>query len=101
MKPTGLYMFVDPSVDSAVHKAEIKTPKFTMLIQGVSSIEEGASMAKRLADEGVSLVELCGGFGYEGAKAVSDAVSDKTSVSMSVVQVLDAPKLAGILADWT
>ena len=101
MKPVGLYMFVDSSVDSAVHKAEIETPKFTMLIQGVTSIEEGASIAGKLAEEGVSIIELCGGFGYGGAKAVSDAVGEKASVSMAVGQVLDAPKLAGILGDWT
>jgi len=93
-------MFVDPSVDSAEHKAEIETPKIIMLIQGVGSIEEGASMAKKLVDKGVSLIELCGGFGYGGAKAVSDAVGDRASVSMAVGQVLDAPKLAGILKEW-
>ena len=100
MKPTGLYMFVDPSVDHTVHKAVIETPKIKMLIQGVGSVEEGTSLVKKLVDEGVSLVELCGGFGYGGAKAVSDAVGDRASVSMAVSQVLDAPKLAGILNDW-
>ena len=100
MKPLGLYMFIDPSVDPARHKAEIETPKIKMLIQGVGSIEEGASMAEKFADEGGTLVELCGGFGYAGAKAVSDAVGDRASVSIAVGQVLDAPKLAKILEDW-
>jgi len=101
MKPAGLYMFVDPSVDSARHRAEIETSKIKMLIQGVESVEEGVSMAKKYVQEGVSIVELCGGFGYRGAKEVSDAVGDKASVSMSVSQVLDAPKLAKILGDWS
>jgi len=93
-------MFVGSSVDPAVHKAEIETPKFKMLIQGVGSIEEGASMAKQFAEAGVSLIELCGGFGFAGAKTVSDAVGNRASVSMTVSQVLDAPKLAEILGDW-
>ena len=101
MKPVGLYMFVDPDVDSARHKAEIDTPNFKMLIQGVRSIEEGASLAAQLADEGISIVELCGGFGFRGAQAVSDAVGDRAQVSMAVSQVLDAPKLTKILGEWT
>ncbi len=40
MKPKALYMFVDPSVDLTKHRAEIETPKFKMMIQGVRSIEE-------------------------------------------------------------
>ena len=100
MKPVGLYMFVDPSCDSAKHKAEIETSKIKMVIQGVGSIEEGASMAKKYVDEGVSIVELCGGFGYGGAKTVSDAVGDRAQVSMTVSQILDAPKLTKILGYW-
>jgi len=100
MKPKALYMFVDPSVDLTKHRAEIETPKFKMMIQGVRSIEEGASMAKQFVEEGVSLVELCGGFGYAGAKAVSDAVGDRASVGMIVHQVWDAPKLAKVLEAW-
>lgn len=97
MKPKALYMFVDPSVDPTKHRAEIETPKSKTVIQGVRSIEEGASMAKQFVEEGVSLVELCGGFGYAGAKAVSDAVGDRASVGMIVHQVWNAPKLAIVL----
>lgn len=100
MKLKALYMFVDPSVDPTKHRAEIETPKFKMVIQGVKSIEEGASMAKQLVEEGISLVELCGGFGYAGAKIVSEAVGDRASVGMIVLQVWDAPKLAKMLETW-
>jgi hypothetical protein len=100
MKPVGLYMFIGPGVDPGTHKAEIETPEFTMLIQGVGSVEEGASMARQFVDEGVSIVELCGAFGYAGAKAVSDAVGEKAQVSMTVSEITAAPKLAKILDDW-
>ena len=100
MKPVGLYMFVEPSVDPAQHRAEIETPKLKMMFQGVRSIEEGASMAKQFVAEGVSLIELCGAFGFAGAKAVSEAVGDRASVSATLSQVLDAPKLAKILEIW-
>lgn len=101
MKPSYLYIFVDAKVDVEKHKAEIDTPSFKVLIQGVASVEEGASMAKKYADEGASIIELCGAFGYGGAKAVSDAVGDKAQVSMTVSEILAAPKLAKILEDWT
>jgi len=40
---------------------------------GVNTITEGAALAKKLHDEvGCELVELCGGFGVDGARAVAE-----------------------------
>jgi hypothetical protein len=71
-----------------------------MLFHGVANIEEAASTAKKYVDEGVSIVELCGGFGYGGTQAVLDAVGDRAQVSLTMSQILDAPKLNKILEDW-
>lgn len=40
---------------------------------------------------------MCGAFGYEGAKEVSEAVGNKVPVGMIGHQVWDAPKLAKVL----
>lgn len=46
----------------------------TIFTCGVNTIEQGAQLAKKLHDtEGCELVELCGGFGPEGARVVADA----------------------------
>lgn len=93
----ALYMFVEPGTDPTKHRAVIDTPAAQMFIVGVGSIEEGAKTAKALVDEGVVLIELCGGFGYEGAKRVHDEVGEDVPVGMIVHQVWNAGKLAKVL----
>lgn len=47
---------------------------------GVRNIGEAAAVARRLAGEGVELIELCGGFGGEGLGVVVSAVAGKVPV---------------------
>ena len=89
-----LYMFVHPSADSTKHRAVIETSVVKMTVVGVSSTEEGVKIAKQFMQEGVGVVELCGGFGYDGAKKVYDAVGDKIPVGMVVHQEANASTLA-------
>jgi len=91
---------VDASADSTKHRAVIDVPKFEISVVGVGSIEEGAKIAKQFAEEGVRIIELCGAFGYAGAKAISEAVGDQASVGMMVHQVWNAPNLAKALEAW-
>lgn len=100
MKPKGMYMFLDPSAKSTKHWAQIETEKFTLLIVGVNTTEEGARLAGRLVDEGIQIIELCGAFGYAGAKVVSESVGNRASVGLMVHQVANAPNLAKALESW-
>ena len=72
MRLKVLYMFVNPTVDSAKHRAVIDTPTSQIFVIGVASVEEGGKTAKQFVQEGIGLIELCGGFGYAGAKKISD-----------------------------
>lgn len=92
-----LYMFVEPSADSAKHVAMLDSPEFTLQVVGVSNIEEGAQVAKGFVEQGGMLIELCGGFGYAGAKRVSDEVGNRVPVGMIVHQIWNADKLAALL----
>lgn len=49
-------------------------------IIGVSSVDEACAQAKKLMDEGITCVELCGAFGPEGAKKVVDATQNRLPV---------------------
>ena len=52
-----------------------------LFIYGVDTVEEGIEVAKRLiAEENCSLIELCGGFGEEGAKRIIEAIDGKICV---------------------
>ena len=100
MKIKEAFIFVESGVDSVKDRATIETSNFDFLIQGVKSIEEGVSAAKRLVEEGVSSVDLCCAFGYAGVKAVSDAVGDKVPVGVVTFQLWEAPKLTKSLEAW-
>lgn len=52
----------------------------TAQIIGVSSIYEACVEAKKLMDEGISCIELCGAFGPEGAKKVIEATNNRLPI---------------------
>jgi hypothetical protein len=97
MKLQVLYMFCDPTADSNKNKALVETEAGKVHIVGVSSTDEGAKIAKEMMGKGIALIELCGAFGYEGAKKVSDAVGNQIPVGMIVHQVWNGPKIAKLL----
>jgi predicted polyphosphate/ATP-dependent NAD kinase len=52
----------------------------TLVSVGVRNITDAAAAARRLAADGVELIELCGGFGGEGLGAIVNAVDGKLPV---------------------
>jgi len=94
----ALYIFINPEANPEKHKAEIETPGGKMFFVGVSNVKEGALLAERhVKEEGVGIIELCGGFGYEGAKTVSETIGKAAPVGMVMHHVWNASKLAELL----
>jgi predicted polyphosphate/ATP-dependent NAD kinase len=52
----------------------------SLICIGVSSVSEAPSLARRLVEDGVELIELCGGFGGSGLAAVVSAVQGRIPV---------------------
>lgn len=49
-------------------------------IIGVSNIQEACAAAKRLYEDGIGCIELCGAFGENGARAVIEATENKLPI---------------------
>lgn len=49
-------------------------------IIGVSDLEDAARTAKKLEEEGIDCIELCGAFLEEGARAVIEATGNRIPV---------------------
>lgn len=49
-------------------------------IIGVANIEEACKVAKKLYEEGISCIELCGAFGESGARAIINATENKIPI---------------------
>ncbi len=67
-------------LDAAKHQTEIGSASFFMRVVGISSLDDGPVVAKRMVADGVQLIELCGGFGPEGTAAVIAAVEGQVPV---------------------
>jgi predicted polyphosphate/ATP-dependent NAD kinase len=52
----------------------------TTVLVGISSAEQGVDVARRLVDEGVQLIELCGGFGPVHTGRIIEAIDGAVPV---------------------
>jgi hypothetical protein len=74
------FIFIAPEADPIHHRSIVKTPEVHLTVVGVKSYEEAERIAKELVDQGITSIELCGGFGSIGTAAVSKAVQHKANV---------------------
>jgi predicted polyphosphate/ATP-dependent NAD kinase len=52
-----------------------------MLISvGIAALDDGPAVARRLVEDGVQLIELCGAFGPAGTAAIAQAVGGNVPV---------------------
>ena len=64
--------------DDGADKAEIHDGMAQII--GVASIEDAMRVARRLQDEGVGCIELCGAFGESGERKIIEATENKLPV---------------------
>lgn len=74
MKWAFIYMLDDPSDEQRIDRIG------TFVCVGVARASEAPAVARRLLDEKVELIELCGGFGGAGLGAVVEAVQGRVPV---------------------
>lgn len=82
MKPNAAFLFVAPQTNPEQHHSFIETPSIILTTVGVSTYEEAVKKAKELVNEGTIAIELCAGFGVEGAAMVKKAVEGKAVVGV-------------------
>jgi len=91
------FMFVAPEADPEKHRAVISTPVVELHVVGVKNYDEACEVAKKLVEDGIVAIELCGGFGHIGAAKVVEAVGGK--VPVGVVRFDSHPGLEGKSGD--
>ena len=76
------HLFAWPDLDPQKHRAVLETPTISITIVGNKDVDEAANTAKRLVkEEGIQLIELCGGFGPVGTTKIIEAVGDEIPVA--------------------
>ncbi|MEI0526671.1 DUF6506 family protein [Brachyspira murdochii] len=76
------YLIMGAIFDSTKDRAYIHNEVSQII--GVSDIEEACKIAKELKSEGIDCIELCGGFGEEGARKIIEVTENKIAVGFAV-----------------
>jgi hypothetical protein len=97
MSLQAAFIFLAPDALPARHRAVVHTPQVDLTVVGVANYTEAERTAKVLVEEGIGAIELCGGFGTDGAARIVRAVGSKAAVG--VVRFDGHPGLGGKSGD--
>lgn len=76
MKRKVCFMFISAACQENPMRTVMDLGQGEMIVVGVGSYEMACEQAVKLAEEGVIMIELCGGFGTMGHAKVTEAVKD-------------------------
>ena len=94
-KVTWAFIFLNPECDPAVDKLEMMHEGNRLLIYGTASVEQGMEVAKKIMEEDdCVLIELCGGYGEDGAQKIIESVDGKIPVGYVTYPTSEIPKLS-------
>lgn len=81
MKRKVVFMFISAAL-TAPTRVVTDLGQGEMIMVGVGSYDMACQEAKKLVDEGVIMIELCGGFGTTGHAKVTEAVDRKIQIGI-------------------
>src|SRR5512135_3309615 len=76
------FVFLAPGANPETDRAQVVTPGVELTVVGVLDYAQAEVVSRRLIEEGVAAIELCGGFGHEGAARIARAVEGKAAVGV-------------------
>ncbi|CCN34442.1 conserved hypothetical protein [Vibrio nigripulchritudo SO65] len=80
------------------HKAKIATQGFSTNIICVSNDEEAVIVAKEMVEQGIQVIELCGGFGKESAELIITQVDAQIPIGYVTFDEPELQKLKRVMA---
>ena len=82
MKRKVCFMFIESAYAEKADRVVMNTSDGEMIMVGVGSYDMACREAKKLVEEGVLMIELCGGFGTIGYAKVAQSVLGKVQVGV-------------------
>jgi len=74
------FMALVPDADPQEHRCTMETGLAEIVFVFAANMDQAVDVAKQLAEEGCSVIELCGGFGNTMTGKIADAVRGKAAV---------------------
>lgn len=90
------FLVLAGGTDPTTHRTVLHTPDYDLTVVAVPSYAEAMAEARALYQAGIATIELCGGFGHQGAAAVAGAVP---GAHVGVVRFDSHPGLNGQSGD--
>ena len=87
MSVTWAYLYLHPDTDPVADRTEIDRAGQRTILIPVASSAAAPGIAAALAEEGATLIELCGGFTLKAAAAVREALPATVAVGHVTVSV--------------
>jgi hypothetical protein len=77
------FMYVTDNANPEKHRIVAPSPEhIEMNIVAVKDFEQAKEVALKLVEEGIKIIELCGGFGYKATAKIKDAVGDTAEIGV-------------------
>ena len=76
------FIFLSQDGNPEIHHNEVATENVSVTTVAVRNYVEAAIVATKLVDQGITAIELCGGFGIDGVAMVKQAVKDRAAVGV-------------------
>ncbi|ACA85732.1 DUF6506 family protein [Shewanella woodyi] len=80
------------------NRSVIENEYFKTQVVGVSTVEQAITVCRELIEEGVQVIELCGGFGEESANKVINSLDSQTPIGFVGFSVSETQKLTKLLS---
>jgi hypothetical protein len=80
MAVKAAFLFLSPQGDFLKDRTVLKTPDIELHVIGCKCYQEASEIAKKLLDEKIEVIELCGGFGNLGIAEIVKAIENKIPI---------------------
>ncbi len=74
------FIVTGKGLDPKANRMQMRSADFEMIAVGVSKAEDGVAVARGLVEEGVQLIELCGGFGPVWTGKIIEAIAGRVPI---------------------
>jgi hypothetical protein len=90
------FIVLSPGAEPAEHRTVLETPAFDLTVVAVPNYDAAVKAAQDLHRAGIETIELCGGFGHDGAAKIAGSVP---GAQVGVVRFDGHPGLQGESGD--
>jgi hypothetical protein len=91
------FIFIAPDVKPESNYSWVRTPNVEVKTVAVSDYIQACEQVALLLNEGITAIELCGGFGIQGVAKIEEATQGKAAVG--VVRFDNHPGLGHVSGD--